>query len=392
MLKNKTKIILIFLITILLFSTTFVLANNETNDEGIMLISEDSEIAPITEDTASNTQNTEEAYKKSDVYLIGDEITIDYIIDGNLFVCANTVIINSQIGGDAFILADNLIVNEDGYIFSNLFSIAKSIEIKGIVYDVYALADNLTLSKGYIYRDLKTTVGTLNINGFVGRNAFVNCSTINFNTDENSNGIIYGNLTYSASAKMAIPENAVNGTINYSVSEEDSETTIQTVVANYILDLGKFLSFVLIVWLLCLWLAPKFLSTTNDYIGKKIFSIFGYGAIALVLIPIICIVLILLQLTGGFSLFLLGVYALAIIVTKSLFTIVINNYVCSKLKINKNSGIFGMLIVSGIVVWALTQIPFIGGLISFIVTVFGLGILIISILPKKNVKTLDVNV
>ncbi len=32
-------------------------------------------------------------------------MTIDYIVDGNLFVMANTVTINSQIGGDAFIMA-----------------------------------------------------------------------------------------------------------------------------------------------------------------------------------------------------------------------------------------------------------------------------------------------
>ena len=45
-----------------------------------------------------------------------------------------------------------------------------------------------------------------------------------------------------------------------------------------------------------------------------------------------------------------------------------------------------MLIVSGIVIWAITKIPFIGGLISFIISVLGLGILVASILPKKSKK------
>lgn len=392
MLKNKTKIILIFLILILLFSTTFVFADNETNDEGIMTISEDSEEKPINDNSSSNIQSQENTYKKSDIYLAGDEITIDYIVDGNLFVCADTVTINSQIGGDAFILAKNLIIGEDGYIFSNLFTISNNVEIKGVVYDVYALAKNLTLSNGYVYRDLKVSVGTLNINGVIGRNAFVTCSTINFNTDGNSNGIIYGNLNYSATAKMAIPENAVNGDVNYSISEEESEVNVRSIIANYILDLGQFLAFVLIIWLLCLWLAPKFLSNTNNYVGKKTLNVLGYGILALIAVPIACIIMILLQLTGGFSLFLLGLYVLAIIVTKSLFTITANNYVCSKLKINKNSGIFGMLIISGFVVWGLTQLPYIGGLISFIITVLGLGILVASIIPKKvkkNEKTLE---
>ena len=43
-----------------------------------------------------------------------------------------------------------------------------------------------------------------------------------------------------------------------------------------------------------------------------------------------------------------------------------------------------MLIVSGIVIWVVTQLPYIGGLVSFIITVLGLGILVASILPKKS--------
>ena len=195
MIKNKTKIITIFLILILLFSATSVLADNEN--------------------VTSNTQVQDDSYKKSDVYLTGDTITIDYIVDGNLFVMADTVTINSQIGGDAFILAKKLIINEDGYIFSNLFTISESIEIKGVVYDVFALTKNFLISEGYVYRDLKVCSETLNINGIVGRNAFVNCSSINFNTDENTNGIIYGDLNYSSTSEISIPENVVNGTVNY---------------------------------------------------------------------------------------------------------------------------------------------------------------------------------
>ena len=69
-----------------------------------------------------------------------------------------------------------------------------------------------------------------------------------------------------------------------------------------------------------------------------------------------------------------------------MFTITANKYICSKLKIDKNTGIFGMLIVSGIIVWVLTQLPYVGGVISFITVLLGLGILVLSILPKKDGK------
>ena len=391
MLKNKTKIIAFFLVLFLLFSTTFVFADDQPSEnyDGTMAISEGSETDVIEEnieDITSDEQTQEDSYKQSDVYLVGDNITIDYIVDGNLFVCADTVTINSRIGGDAFILAKNLIINEESYVFNNLFAISDSIEIKGIVYDVYALAQTLTVSNGYIYRDLKVACGTLNVNGAIGRNVFVNCSTINFNTDQNNSAIIYGDLNYTSNSEISIPENVVSGTINYTEPKVSADKSIGSIISDYIWDLGEFLVFVIIIWLVCLVLAPKFLSNTNKHVGKKTLEILGYGLIALIVIPIVCIILILLQLTSGFSIFLLTLYILSIIVSKSLFTIMANNYICSKLKIDKNLGILGMLIVTGIVIWAIIQIPYIGGLISFIISVLGLGILVASILPKKDDK------
>ena len=165
-----------------------------------------------------------------------------------------------------------------------------------------------------------------------------------------------------------------------------SEPSVQAIIANYLLSLGGFLVFVIIVWLACLLLVPKFLDNTNNYVGKKTLSVLGIGLLSLIVVPIVCILLVFLQLTFGISLFLLAIYILALIISKSLFTIAANNYVCSKLKINKKLGIFEMLIVSGIVVWILTQIPYIGGVISFITTILGLGILVISLFPKKSKK------
>ena len=383
--KNKTKIIAIFTILILLFSTTFVFAENEVSDNPTTPIStETNEIENSIENEVNDSQSLEETYKKSDVYLTGDNVTIDYIVDGNLFVCADTVTINSQIGGDAFILAKNIVINEEAYVFSNLFAISDSIEIKGVIYDIYALAENITVSGGYIYRDVKVSCDTLNINGTIGRNAFVACSAINFNTDQSTNGVIYGNLDYASNSEISIPENVVNGTVTYNQISISTEMPIQFIIASYILNLGKFLAFLLIVWLICLWLAPKFLNNTNNYVGKKTLEVLGYGLLTIIAIPVACIVLILLQLTSKFSLWLLALYILVLIISKLIFTITANNYICSKFNINKNLGIFGMLIISGIIVWILTQIPYIGGVISFITTVLGLGMLIVSILPKKS--------
>ena len=362
MLKNKTKIIAFLLILILAITSSFVYADNETSKD---------------------------SYKNSDVYLMGDNVTIDYVVDGNLFVMADTVTINSKIGGDAFIMAKTINVGDQAYIFSNLFAMADSIDIKGVVYDVYALAQNFTISNGYIYRDAKLCCNTININGTIGRNAFVSCSNINFNTDKNDKGIIYGDLTYSTPSELSFDKNIVNGNVTYKAPKVSPEKSVREIVAIYISDLGAFLAFVIIIWLVCLWLAPKFLNDTNKFVGKKTLNVLGTGLLTLIAVPIACIILLLLQLTAGISLLTVAIYILALIVAKSIFTIVANNYLCSKLNINKNTGIFGMLIVSGVIVWVISELPYVGGIVSFIISVLGLGVLVSAILPKKAKKASD---
>ena len=62
--------------------------------------------------------------------------------------------------------------------------------------------------------------------------------------------------------------------------------------------------------------------------------------------------------------------------------------ICNKLKIEKTIGIFGILIVSSIVVWALGLIPYVGTLISIIAVVLGLGALVASIVLKDKKETI----
>ena len=395
MLKNKTKIIAFLLVLILAITSSFVYADNETSSENdIALISDTSETKPVetnVENTVSTNETSKDSYKNSDVYLMGDNVTIDYVVDGNLFVMADTVTINSKIGGDAFIMAKTINVGDQAYIFSNLFAMANSIDIKGVVYDVYALSQNFTVSNGYIYRDAKLCCNTININGVIGRNAFVSCSNINFNTDENDKGIIYGDLTYSTPSELSFDKNIVNGNVTYKAPKVSPEKSVREIVASYISDLGAFLAFVIIIWLVCLWLAPKFLNDANKFVGKKTLNVLGTGLLTLIVLPIACIILLLLQLTAGISLLTVAIYILALIVAKSIFTIVANNYLCSKLNINKNTGIFGMLIVSGVIVWVISELPYVGGIVSFIISVLGLGVLVSAILPKKAKKASDTN-
>lgn len=401
MLKNKFKIITLLLVVSMIFIVPIVRAENETTDTNVV-INEDPEannnqqVTNISEtnEESQNIQNPEDSFKKSDVYLVGDNITIDYIVDGNLFVCANSVTINSQIGGDAFIIANSVTIGENGYIFSNLFTTSESVDVKGVVYDIYALSNNINIS-GYVYRDIKVGCNTLNILGTIGRNAFVDCNNITFaqsnieNPEQEptvtSNGSISGDLNYSSKNEISIPENAVTGNVNYTKSVTTSENNIQ----DKLYSLGSLIATTIILWLLCLWLAPKFIEKSSDLAIKKPLPVIGLGILAPIVIAIASIILLILGITSVAGLILLAQLFIVIAISTALFIITANNIICNKLKIEKKLGIFGMLIVSSIVLWLVKLIPYLGTLVSLVASIIGLGIITSNFILKVNDKKED---
>lgn len=389
MLKNKLKTIA--LLTVLIFSLMIpiVRAENETTPESVTGAAEESEATSNSGETSAVISNANDNFKKGDVYLTGDDVTIDYIVDGNLFVFANSVTINSQIGGDAFICAGTVNVGEQGYIFSNLFAFAKNVNVSGVVYDLYTAAGEVTIN-GYIYRDIRVGSNTLNINGTIGRNAFVSAENINFAQSSDSEAsltskaMINGDFNYTSSKEISIPEGSVSGTSNFTTAKEVESNSKS--IQDYIMLLGKFLATVVIIWLICLWIAPEFLDTTHKLVSKKLLPVLGFGILTPIVIAVAFIILLIIGITSKIALLSLGVLFLLLAISTSIFVIAINKLICNKLKIEKTIGFFGMLIVSSVVLWLLTLIPYVGTMISLIASIIGLGILVMSIIPIKENK------
>lgn len=389
MLKNKLKVIALMIVMIVSFTIPVVRAENETStdetsgtqDEAVAISENEEENA--VEDTSTNM-------KKGDVYLSGDDVTVDYIVDGNLYVFAKSVTINSQIGGDVFAFAETVNVGEQGYVFSNLFTCAKTVNVSGVVYDLYALAQDVQIN-GYIYRDIRVASNSLDIKGTIGRNAYAQSNNITFATAQegqekgtvSSAGIVNGNLEYGASKEISIPEGAVAGETKYTPINEKNSNGVKT----YMLSLGTEIATVIIIWLLCLWLAPKFLNKTNTLLTKKVPALIGYGILVPILAIVTFVILAILGITSKIAIIELMLLAVLMSISSSVFVIATNNIVCNKLKIEKNIGIFGMLIVSSAVLWLICMIPYVGSIVRFITLILGLGIITKSVLPSDTKKS-----
>ena len=382
MLKNKLKVIALIMLIVVFLMTPFVNATEENQPGNEAVTTSNEEQANV---ESTNQQTTaQNNYKDGDVYLTGDEITIDYIIDGNLFVFADTVNINSQIGGDAFIIAKTVNINKGGYVFSNLFTIANDLNINGVVYDLYASCTNINIS-GYVYRDIKIASNNFKLSGVIGRNAFVTSNNISFETNVNgennstSQGTIAGDLNYTSKNEISIPEGIVNGTINYTEAKSASPT-----IGDYLLALGRFLVTVIVIWLLCLWLTPKFLNRTNVILTKKLPSNIVLGILTPIVIIAISVILMLINITSTISMLGIVLLLLICILGSSVFAISLANLFANKLKVENKVGTLGILIITSAVIWLICLIPFVGKILSLIVAILGVGILVNNILPSTR--------
>ena len=373
MLKKKIKIIsLIALLLISLFAP-IVNAENETNENQAVPINETQETITIEE---------------GDKYLFQESVTIDNPVDGNLFIMANTVTINSQVGGDAFIFADTINIEENGYILSNFFACANTIHVKGVAYNIYSVGNTLTID-GFVYRDVRSICNILNVNSMIGRNVFANCSSINFkekpDTEDTpsiaSYGTIQGDLNYFSDEEITIPEDSVAGETHF--SQLQNNTTFD--ISNYMYSLGAILVSAIIIWLIGLWISPKLLHNTSHPITlRKALQIIGLGILVPIVISLLSIIILLIPITSQLTILLLCVLAILFFISTSVAIINVNTIICNKLKITQNLYKLGFLIVTTIIYWLLTLIPYVGMIISLIAIIWGIGSISYSILIKEK--------
>lgn len=401
MLKNKLKIITFLTVIILALTIPIVRAEDvegtpseilDSSTDDTQDIDSSSDITTTLNENpeSTNSEGTQTAttitedVKQGDVYLSGDNITVDYAIDGNLFVLANNVTINSQIAGDAFICANTVTVSESAYIYSNLFTFSKNVNINGIVYDLYVASENTTIN-GYVYRDLRAGSKTVNIFGTVGRNAFIDCETLTItpNTSATSEIVINGNLTYSSNQEATIPNGSVNGETNFKRESDANHNSVQ----HYILSLLTFIATVMIIWLIFLWLTPNFLKKTATYLTtKKVLPVIGFGILTPIVSILLAILCFVLGITSAFGIILLLTLVILMAISVSTFVITINSIICNKLKMEKNIQRFGILIACATTLWLINLIPYIGSIIEIVAIVLGLGILVASLVLKEKVE------
>lgn len=262
----------------------------------------------------------------------------------------------------------NGIVKNDGFVFGNVVNFNENSIIER---DLLVLASNVTIS-GTIKKDVTIYASTVTING--------NIENVNIKANEiiieNAN---INNLSYNEDAVIEVKDSQVNTT---NLTEKlQSEVTIQDQIMNFIYNLGGILVIFLALYLLAPKLFKKIESNNANITVLNVFSMFGFGTLSLILIPVIFILLLTITFCIPLAILLLILYVLAIWLS-SIFTGYLLGYVIwTKLMKKENNPLLTGLI--GIVVLNLLGIiPYIGILITVISVMIGIGVILQQI--KRN--------
>lgn len=374
--KSKKVLKLLIAIIILIFALTN-LAYAETSAY--------TEIANTTDTDNTSLGSTSENAKNSDLYIYNDKVSIDDVVSGNVYIIGNDVTINNVIDGNVFILADKVTITDKAYIYSDLYVCAKTLDVSGYIYDLYSASNELTIEKsGYIIRDLHAGCDTINFNGYVRRNASIGCTTFNADT---SSAKIGGDLNCTSKNEISVNTSFVSGKVNY--TKEKSETKSAVSASSSVFFASASFIYALVLVLIIVLAMPKVADKNKELISTKFWPILGLGLLGLILVPIISLILLITVFGIWASLALLCVYFLILSATTAIVGVAFGKLFCDKMNKSSNGMVILMSMIVVLALILLEKVPFIGGIVSFLQTLIGFGIIVYSIFhcTKKSDNT-----
>lgn len=145
-------------------------------------------------------------------------------INGNVFVTANKFVLDPicEINGDLYICANEIVLSQNAVINGNVFAVGNTLTLNSKIENgsLYATVKNFDMQYyGFVYRDLHVSASTANIAGYVYRNAFISAeevtTTPTFSIKGDFNIDSASNLEFSGEVKGNVKINSKNINFNY---------------------------------------------------------------------------------------------------------------------------------------------------------------------------------
>ena len=353
-----------------LLSSVTVLATNTVVDDS------------TNENEILATYETNDTFIYSDVYLFETNANLSQVIDGNVYAMGGNLTISGEIYGDLFVMASSLNIVDTAIIHGNIFALTDQFNFSGITSDIYTLSNNFTLEdSGIVARNTYLSATNVSLNCQIGRNSYISTNNLSISSDTEE-PIIQGNLYYTSESEFSVPEGSVLGEVTYTPVQIDAGNIVSAIVSNLIMTI----IFALVVILLSLWITPKFAEKAGEIIKQKSFLSFGIGLLVFFGTIIISFFLLLFSYGYGFTVAaaLIGLLMLIYSISNTVFSMALSKIISTKFNINKSwlYVLISLLIV--VILSLINYIPYVGGPITFITSIIGIGIIAVNAYKRKD--------
>jgi cytoskeletal protein CcmA (bactofilin family) len=320
----------------------------------------------------------------------GDSLTVDGDINGDLVAFGKRIVINGKIDGNLIVAAQSITVA--GEVTGTIMNAAESIDLAGLLVggDFWAagqsvrmnqdsrvdgnaiLAGELVSVAGYVGRDLVTAAETAELSGEVNEDVMAYVEKIQLL----GNASVKGDMTIHAMSEESLQQSSgatVGGVVNFEHHDYEGKprnryATIEfyfrqlvRLVAAFIVGYGLFSLF------------PRMQRVSLEG-GAAGLATGGVGLVGLVSMPVIAVILAVTVI--GLPIAFLGVFMwiTAFYLAKILVAWIIGSMLLDDSE--EDRGILATLAVGLIIVIVAINLPFVGGVISFIFTALGFGMLL----------------
>lgn len=422
--KTITKFLSIFSVIALLALTfaTPALAFDGRSGETVVIGADE-----VIEDDlyVSAADFTLEGTVKGDLIVVGANITINGTVDGDLIAAGQSVTINGTVTDDARIAGAALQLGKDAVVGGDVVAAGASLEAKSgsSIDGELALASGQGLLEGKIAGDVLVGAGSLELSGEFGGDVnaqvgdpeaggpppsmYMSQSGVRFPTVQpgftiNDGAKIKGNLEYTQTQKIEIPEGSVTGKVLQSQPVVDptqtpAKPTPAQAALKWSLDLVRSIVTLIIFGLLLGWLVPSFIKSLMDKVQSQPAATLGWGLFSYAAFFFALLVIVIAMILGGmfFGVLTLGgvsgtiiwvgllsIFALIVgfVLVASFLTKVTVAWLGGKLILGRlNPGMADHkvwpLVIGAIIIALLAALPFIGWLFALLVELAGLGAL-----------------
>jgi cytoskeletal protein CcmA (bactofilin family) len=292
---------------------------------------------------------------KGDLVAVAERVEIEGTVEGNVFAGGGTVLVRGSVGRSAHCAADTIRVDPTGRVDGDTVGLAGTIDLDG-----------------HVGRDFAAYAGITNVRGDVGRDVSVRTRRLHLESAAKVGGNLLARVRDATAVQ--VDEGAV-------VSGK-TETRLLPKAKSRYARLGFY------VWKM-IWLAAAFvvglalhallpgLFPARLPASANLLRAAGLGFVALVVVPAAALLLMLTLIGLPAGLLVLGLWLAGLYLAQILVAALIGRGFLQKADAPPAS-MAPVLLVGLVFVAVSVNLPYVGGLVRFVVLVLGLGLAVIG--------------